>query len=1248
MANPRSSLQAGADPGPASSSLKPPPTVRAWTESLVLPTYLPAAPDRNPMFLEQRVYQGSSGRVYPLPCTDRIAEQPVERAWKAVWIENQFLRVLVLPELGGRIHRILDRTNNYDLIYYQPVIKPALVGLAGPWASGGIEFNWPQHHRPATFLPVDFELEHHPDGGATLWCSDHDPMSRMKGMHGVCLHPDRAYLELKVRVHNRTPFVQTFLWWANVATRVHAAYQSFFPPDVTCVADHARRSMSSYPLAQGSYYDVDYARRGRGGIPRNEVPAQYIPPHCRGASAIGNQASGSRRRKPGSQMPDAGGRIPAYAPNDLSFYANIPVPTSYMCVGSREDFFGGYDHQAEAGIVHLASHHIAPGKKQWTWGNHEFGYAWDRNLTDPDVRGESAPYIEIMAGVYTDNQPDFSFLQPGETRSWSQYWYPIQQIGPAHHANLDAAVSLRLERKRFRVGVSTTAAFPRARVRLERAGGSAVAEWRADLAPGRPFVLESPQTANAWKVGETVLRVVSREGREILAYAPRPPAQTEVPAPASEPPAPSAVASADELFVTGLHLDQYRHATRCPTLYWREALRRDPLDSRCNNAVGRWHLQRGEFELAEAHFRRVIQRLTRRNANPYDGEPYYNLGLCLRFQADALAGGEERARRGADLLTAAYDAFYKATWNQSWAGAAYHALAEIDCRRGDWVKAREHCERAARAGGEDSRVMNLWALVLARTGNATGSEAMLRLNRARDPLDWWTRHLLGEPLTCDLQTCLDLAHDYARAGFYAEAAALLEARLKERDQAPLSRSPGARARERGEAPHELPDQSLGARPLVHYTLGWLCERLAVLPGTGCSPNFALPRQHKVGQRRRALDYVHRALRHYRCAAAAAPDCCFPARLEEIAVLEAAMRANPHDARAPYYLGNLLYDRRRHDEAIRCWERSAQRDPGFSVVWRNLGLGYFNVRRQPAKARAAYDQAFRANPVDARLLYERDQLWKRLGMAPSRRLRELERWPALVRQRDDLSIELCALYNQTARPGKALELLRSRHFQPWEGGEGGPLGQWVRSNVALGRQALAAGDATGARERFEAALTGPPNLGEAGHLLANQSDVHYWLGCACHALADHRAARREWLLAARFKGDFQQMRVRAFSEMTYYSALAWRSLGLPAKATKLFRELQDHARQLERTPAHVDYFATSLPTMLLFADDLQFRQTTTARFLQAQASLGLGQRARGRTLLRDVLRRDPNHPQAGDLLAELAAAAKATTIDRFPH
>ena len=1202
---------------------------------LVLPTYLPAAPDRNPMFLEKRVYQGSSGKIYPLPFTDRIAEIPVDRKWKAIWIENEFLRVLVLPEIGGRIHAIMDKTNGYDLIYNQTVIKPALVGLAGPWVSGGIEFNWPQHHRPATFMPVDFEIEHNTDGSKTVWCSDHDPISRMKGMHGVCLHPDRAYLELKVRAYNRTPFVQTFLWWANVATRVHEAYQSFFPPDIYYIADHARRSMSEYPLASGHYYGVNYGERGHNGVPAPEVPAQFAPLH----SAAGSELSTIR-----------------YQPNDLSFYANIPVPTSYMCMGSKEDFFGGYDYKVQAGIVHVANHHISPGKKQWTWGNHEFGYAWDRNLTESDAYGEYRPYIELMAGVYTDNQPDFSFLQPGETKSWSQYWYPIQKIGAAQHANLNAAISLRKVPSGNRnghyavqLGVAVTSPLPKGRITLT-AKGKLIAVFNRSLSPAEPLVerIKLPHG-----IGETDLRVcvMKKSGQELIAWQPKPAAKGAIPSPATEPPAPSDIATMDELFITGQHLDQYRHATRCPTLYWWEALRRDPGDARCNNATGLWHFRRGEFTQAEIHFRRAIERLTQRNTNPYDGEPHYNLGLCLRYQLDTGAPTayrfkiEKEDNFGSGVndalhsFAAAYAAFYKATWNQAWAGAGFHALSEMDCLRWDWPKALEHLDQSLRFDTDNLRARNLKVLVLRELGKAAEAAVLLLDTLRLDPLDWWARHLKEEELTCDLQTHLDIAHDYARAGFYAEAIKLLAAgarrgsktqsqqrvKSEEHNLDGTDASPTA----------TLLDQSWGALPLVHYTLGWLEEKrlgaqlwLKTRTQHGDSPNLFKNHEHS------GISHVGTtALRHYRAAATLKPDYCFPSRLEEIAILEAAMHANPADARAPYYLGNLLYDRRRQEAAIRQWERSAKLDPNFSVVWRNLGIGYFNIRCQPAKARATYDKALKANPSDARLLYERDQLWKRLGESPTKRLRELEKYPELLCQRDDLNVELCALYNQTGGHEKALELVRSRKFQPWEGGEGAPLGQWVRSNLALGRQALVHGDAAPACEYFIAALSAPENLGEARHLLANQSDIHFWIGCAMTAFGDKSNARRHWLAAATSKGDFQEMSVSIFSELTYYSALSLERLGKKAKAKKMFTDLLIYARRLQQMKAKIDYFATSLPTMLLFTDDPQFRQETTSMFLQAQAQLGLQQVAKSKTLLKRVLDRDPNHALAADLLAK---------------
>ena len=1108
--------------------------VKAWSAPVVIPTYHPLPPDKNPMFLEKRVYQGSSGRVYPLPFTDRISTEAREHSWQAVHLENEFIRVMVLPEIGGRIHVGLDKTNGYDFLYRQNVIKPALVGLAGPWISGGVELNWPQHHRPATFMPVDFQIEEHSDSSQTVWCSDHDPMNRLKGMHGVCLYPGKAYIELKVRLYNRTPFVQTFLWWANIGTHVHELYQSFFPTDVHWVADHARRAMSRFPLCDASYYGVNYGQRGVVGVPAEERPPKFIPPG-------------------------------AYPSNDLSWYANIPVPTSYMAIGSSADFHGGYDHRRAAGLVLIADHHIAPGKKQWTWGNHPFGYAWDRNLTDDD-----GPYIELMAGVYTDNQPDFSFLAPGETKTFSHYWYPIREIGPAQKANVNAALSLVASGRDVRVGTCVTQIFPGACVRLE-AHGKTIAEWVRDLAPGRPLV-ENVALPSRIDAADLAVVIATRDGRELLHYVAQPVTESDAPPPATEPPQPDKVSSNDELFVIGLHLEQYRHATRYPEAYWREALRRDPGDSRCNNAMGRWHLRRGEFPDAERHFRNAINRLSSRNANPYDGEPYYNLGLTLRY-----LGRDEEA----------YSAFYKSTWSLAWHSSAYLALAELDIKRSHWTAALDHLRSSLRMNTNHLNARNLMAVVLRKLGNKEEADGLLRETCALDRMDSWARHLASNSLPHDNQMLLDLAFDYARAGLYSEAVEIL-----------------------GHAHKNAHDGSL---PIIFYALGYFHEVL----GDATAASAA-----------------------YSEAAQATPDYCFPSRIEELLILENAIAGNPTDPRAAFYLGNLLYDRRRHREAIELWERSVGLDASLSVVWRNLGIGYFNVLGNAGKARDAFDKAIQINPEDARVFYERDQLWKRIGETPEKRLQEFERFAHLVRRRDDLSVELASLYNQTAQHEKALALLESRKFQPWEGGEGLVLSQHVRTHLALGRRELGARNTITARRLFEAALHCPENLGEATHPLANQSDIFYWLGVAADAAGDRVSAGKWWERAARHKSDFQEMSVKSFSEMTYYNALALKRLGKTAEAQKLLHDLLRYASGLATQPVEIAYFATSLPAMLLFEDDLQKRNAITATFLQAQAYLALGEAATAQEMLGRVLRLDRNHALAAELLAEMETASAA--------
>lgn len=1114
-----------------------PPTekglVKAWRQNVVIPTYEVLPADKNPMFLEKRVYQGSSGRVYPLPFHDRIAERPVDREWDALHIENEFIRVMVLPQLGGRIHVALDKTNGYDFIYRQNVIKPALVGLAGPWISGGIEFNWPQHHRPATYMPVDSAIESHEDGSRTLWLSDHDPMSRMKGMHGICLHPGRSVIEIKVRLYNRTPFTQTFLWWTNIAVRVNEHYQSFFPSDVTQVADHARRASSTFPLCQEHYYGVDYGARGQSGVPSDELPAKYRP------------------------------LAEEYAANDLSWYANIPVPTSYMCVGTDGDFLGGYDHAARSGIVHVANHHISPGKKQWTWGNHDFGYAWDRNLTDPAGDGEHAPYIELMAGVYTDNQPDFSFLSPGETKAFSQFIYPLREIGPVQAANERAAISVSLKQGEVSVGVLATSTLADATLQLS-IGGRLVRSWVAGIHPGAPFkaTISVPQDT---RLDDVELLVNDAGGVFVIGFEPAASKPT-APAPATEIPLPADIASTDELYLSGVHLSQYRHATRKPEAYWQETLARDPDDSRCNTAMGIWRMGRAEFYLAEAHFRRAIARLTRRNANPSDGEAFYHLGLLFHIQGKS---------------DDAYDHLYKATWNSAWKAAGFYALAQIDCQRSDWAAALSHLDQSLRNDSDHLAARNLKVIVLRRLGQNDQATRLLDETRALDPLDWMAANLAGDTLRCNTQTQIDLAIDLMRSGVWSDAKDIL----------------GGAA--------ESPDAGCG--PLVHYFLGYAND------ATG---DAAAANQHYSRARSIAADY------------------CFPSRLEDAIVLDHAIQRDPEDAQAHFLLGNLFYDRQRYAEATAHWKSAITLDPRNPIAWRNLGIAYFNTKSDPSSAMAAYAAAIAINPDDARLLYEQDQLAKRIGVQPAERLQALEKRVHLVRQRDDLSIEYCALLNQTFHHAKALQWLQSRSFQPWEGGEGLALGQHVRTHVALAKLALRNRNVALAINLLRSAKQSPANLGEAKHLVANQSDLDYWMGEAFAADGNLVAAKAAWESAARKRGDFVGMAIQPYSEMTYFTILALRKLGRQAEAHALHHGLQNYATMRLESPASIDYFATSLPTMLLFNEDIERTKNASANMMLAQTSALAGEVQKAMDMLRSILTEHPHHAAAAELLADL--------------
>ena len=624
-------------------------------EKVVIPTYEISEYDKNPMFLEKRVYQGSSGRVYPHPVCEGVSDVKTDKEYNAIFIENDYILVMILPEIGGKIQRLYDKTNGYDAVYYNEVIKPALVGLAGPWISGGIEFNWPQHHRPSTFDPVDYTITENNDGSVTVWVGETEKMFHTKGMAGFTVYPDKAYVEIKGQVYNPTDRPQTFLWWANPAVAVNDDTQSIFPPDVNAVMDHGKRDVSEFPIAKGVYYKVDYA--------------------------------------PGT---------------DISRYKNIPVPTSYMAYHSDFDFIGNYDYGQKAGLLHIADHHVSPGKKQWTWGNGDFGQAWDRNLTD-----ENGPYIELMTGMFTDNQPDFTFLKPYEEKTFVQYFMPYKEVGAVKNASLKVIMSLDVDGENAAVKVYSPEKLDDVTIVLSNKGETVFSE-NTSVSPVSIF--EKNVSVNYDDEKDITLSVL-KDGELLLSYTPAGENTEPVPSPAEALPEPCDVETTEKLFLAATHLEQYRHATYSPEPYYLEGLKRDMSDIRLNNGYGKYLYNKGKFEESEKYFRQAIKSSTWKNPNPYDCEAYYNLGLSLKAQ---------------NKNAAAFDAFYKAAWDGNMQDKAFYQLS---CLSDDKALALEFVQKSLVKGMHNMKARTLNTALLRLLGKT--EEATLFANETVkiDPLD---------------------------------------------------------------------------------------------------------------------------------------------------------------------------------------------------------------------------------------------------------------------------------------------------------------------------------------------------------------------------------------------------------------------------------------------------------------------------------------------------------------------------------
>lgn len=1086
--------------------------VKIWEEEVMIPTYEVGEPDKNPMFLEKRVYQGSSGKVYPYPTTEKISHEKKDKIWHAVYLENEYLKIMILPELGGRIQRAYDKTNDYDFVYYNHVIKPALVGLAGPWISGGIEFNWPQHHRPTTYMPVDHLIQEHEDGSKTLLVNDVDQMYGTKGIASFTLYPGKAYIEIRGQLYNRTAMPQTFLWWANPAVPVNDYTQSIFPPDVHTVYDHGKRDVSRFPIAKGVYYKHDYSE----GV-------------------------------------------------DISRYKNIPVPTSYMAETSEFDFVGGYDYQKEAGLLHVADHHFSPGKKQWTWGCGDFGKAWDRNLTDED-----GPYIELMTGVYTENQPDFTWLKPFEEKTFKQYFMPYKKVGAVKNATIHATLGVDITDEGIAVTVYGTQKYDNAEIIVTNAGKEIYHETTV-LSPVDIF--EGKIEAEIVRKQDVCVSVYA-EGKLLVQYQPKEEKVPEFGKPAEAARKPEELMTNEELLLTAQHIEQHRHATYLPDPYYLEGLKRDPGDSRINNAYGMLLFRRGDFTEAEKCFRAAIKRLTWRSPNPYNSEAYYNLGLALYFQ---------------NKLDGAYDAFYKATWSNEQQEMSFYYLAAIEAGKGEFEAALELIEKGLVKNAHNIKARGLKAVILRKLGRVEEARSWLEENLKVDAFDYVSMYECAMNCTGsdeDFRLLLDkmngrmrdfhenylqAARDYAEAKCYEEAIGIL-------------------------------NQCTKRHPMLAYYRAYYLEQLG-----------------RTEESRKA----------YEEAESCSPLYCFPNKLEDIAVLKCAIVQYTQGAKAYYYLGNLYYDKLQFEKATLLWEASERLDDTYPTVHRNLALAYYNKQDDAKRAKEQLEKAFALDETDTRVFLELDQLYKKMGVSFEERLKNYEEHKEIITGRDDVMLEYVTLYNLLGMHQKAYETIMGHNFRPWEGAEGRISGQYKIALTEMAKDAIEKSDFAGAKVLLEKALEYPLNLGEGRLEGTKDNNIYYCLGVVEEALGNGDAAKVCFEKAE--LGVDEPAGVLYYydqpADMILYKGFANQKLGNEKAAYACFNKLMDYGEKHLYEEMQNDFFAVSLPDFMIFEEDMNRKNKAHCHYLMGLANLGMGEKCKAKEQFEKAIEYDFNHQNA---------------------
>lgn len=1127
--------------------------VRLEETTTVLPTYAPGGYDKTPIFYTGRVYQGAQGRVYPYPMQDVLHDEKADETYKYLVLENEWLQMGLLPEHGGHMLNFTDRKSGFEIFYRQHVVKPALIGMLGAWISGGVEWNFPHHHRATTAMPIDWRMtERDPAepsdfacaaGTKTVWIGETELRRRLKWTIGLSMMPDRAVLMAENIFMNRGPFIESMIYWANVSVHCGDDYQILFPPSCHLGFDHHKNYWTSFPIG-----------------PRKEE-VELLPSQ---RSKYANDISGTM---------------------DLSWWKNFTIESrSIFAMDPDNAWLAGYDHKRECGTAHVSNRHITVGKKFFLWGNFPEAHVWDTVLTDHD-----GPYLELMVGCWSDNQPDYSWIAPYETRKVKQFWFPVKGIGGVKNVTVDGAVNVeRRGKEELLVGFHSTRVLSNCTVRVTRSSRNSrdssvfsktvFEEKGVALDPNTPWC-RMVKVDVATKDQELTASIADATGKVFLSYTPvGPDPHDPLPPKVENPKEPKEYTSAELAYEIGLRLEQFHNGILDPEPYYRRALEIDPDYTRANLALGLRRLKNGMYAEAKPYLERAVKRATQNHTRALDADPEYYLALCYRGLGDTWFGGPTSGPDAAKSYKRAEDLFWRCTWRQTHKKEAFFEIARLCCLQRRYREAHDILEfNALPLGADEAKFHTLHAYLHRKLKDCPEAEVPHRTNWktfaannqkkafACDPLEYWgvVEEIFREGgdgaaalaraeknRGLKAQQLLECVCDYFGIGAWKEVYALCHAAMEK-------------------AAKEKPYATEGALPLKDTLAA--CDSYK-------NPMFA----YFAAFAARCVElYPASPIEELKQVAKFSGDYCFPSRLEELAVLKWAANgqmlsdkgalANTH-----YYLGEILWNMDQKEAAKASWQVAVKLNPKHALALRCLGFAlshpgtYFTNTGVPngIPSQEAYDwylKALEADPGNFRTLDEAGKLAERLKLPPEERLALMLKYKAACEKYDANMLRLAYCYNAVGEYAKAHEILTTRRFHVWEGADG-LLAPFVESCLGLGREAMAKKDYKTALKYFEESTTYPANLqagrpGDAG----TEPKSRYFMAQCKRALGDEAGCKAE--LENALKGWIHA------GEMDYWRVKALRELGRGTECAPLIAELRQAIEELQRpVPTVINAYA----------------------------------------------------------------------------